>query len=342
MTSPYRARVLALAAALLAASPAFAADNPLAPLGAGNAPKASHAPFESQECDLCHERADPKNPGPVTAKGPDMCLDCHEEFAAVLERAHVHKPVRRDCTACHNPHNSSQRHLLIMEPVALCFDCHGEIDVAVEEAKVKHKALSADDKCSNCHNPHASTVEKLLVARPSDLCLSCHDRDDQKSASGKKLTNMKAWLAANPVWHDPVREEDCSACHESHGAEHPYLLSEYYPPEFYAPYSAERYELCFSCHKERAFSTEETTTLTGFRDGAKNLHYVHLHQGERGRTCRACHEVHASKQKLHVREGVPYGSRGWVLKLNYTKTPSGGSCEKTCHQKKTYSNRLGP
>jgi hypothetical protein len=60
---------------------------------------------------------------------------------------------------------------------------------------------------------------------------------------------------------------------------------------------------------------------------------------ERGRTCRACHEVHASKQDHHIREGVPYGPKAWVLKINYTKLPNGGSCAKTCHETKTYNNK---
>jgi hypothetical protein len=36
---------------------------------------------------------------------------------------------------------------------------------------------------------------------------------------------------------------------------------------------------------------------------------------------------------------VPYGSAGWVLKINYTKTPTGGTCAKTCHETKTYVNK---
>jgi hypothetical protein len=86
----------------------------------------------------------------------------------------------------------------------------------------------------------------------------------------------------------------------------------------------------------------ETTTLTQFRDGRRNLHYVHINKSERGRTCRACHEVHASKQPHQLRDGVPYGSKGWLLKLNYTKSPTGGSCEKTCHGTYTYNNSGKP
>ncbi len=86
-------------------------------------------------------------------------------------------------------------------------------------------------------------------------------------------------------------------------------------------------------------SAEQTTTLTNFRDGSRNLHYVHVHNTDRGRTCRACHEVHAAKQPHRIREGVPYGTAGWVLKINYTKTPTGGTCTKTCHETKTYVNK---
>ena len=87
-------------------------------------------------------------------------------------------------------------------------------------------------------------------------------------------------------------------------------------------------------------SDRETATLTNFRDGSRNLHYLHVNKAERGRTCRACHEVHASKQKHQMRDGVPYGSKGLILKINYTKAPFGGTCAKTCHDTKSYTNRI--
>jgi len=311
----------------------------LAPLPAQPAPVSSHAPYEAGDCRICHQSADPKQPGPLNKAGPALCLDCHEEFAGILKRQHTHAPARTSCTACHNPHNAGQRKLLLATGGALCTACHTDIKAVSENAKVQHAALSAGAQCANCHDPHGSSVERLLSALPFDLCVACHARDNLVGADGKKMQNMKAWLAANPQWHGPVLAKDCSACHQPHGGANFRLLKEFYPPEFYAPYDARNYALCFSCHNEPAFSTPETTTLTGFRNGARNLHYVHLQQGSRGRTCRACHEVHASRQEHHLREGVPYGSGGWVLKLNYRKTETGGSCAKTCHQEKSYSNR---
>jgi predicted CXXCH cytochrome family protein len=221
----------------------------------------------------------------------------------------------------------------------MCLSCHEEIAKSIGAGKVKHKPLTTGAQCSNCHDPHGSTVEKLLLGPPFDLCVGCHSNDTMADASGKKLQNIKAWLDGNKVWHGPIAKKDCSACHEPHGGNHFRLLTDDYPPEFYAPYGAQRYALCFSCHKEAAFSTPKTTTLTSFRNGATNLHYLHLQQSGRGRTCRACHEVHASSQENHIREGVPYGSSGWVLKLNFRKKEGGGSCDKTCHQEKSYSTR---
>lgn len=324
--------------ALLILAPALAWAEGLAPLPAQQVPVSSHAPYEAGECKLCHESADPKKPGAVTTKGTGACLGCHEEFAGVLKRAHVHNPARKNCTDCHNPHNAPFRKLLVADTVALCTGCHEDIGKLHAGAKVPHKALTTGKQCVSCHEPHAAAVAKLLVLQTFDLCVECHSTDTMVAANGRKLQNIKAWLDTNKTWHGPVADKDCSSCHAPHGGEHFRLLTDDYPPEFYAPYDARSYALCFSCHREKAFSTARTTTLTSFRNGDLNLHYVHLQQAGRGRTCRACHEVHASRQLHLLREGVPYGSSGWMLKLNYRKTPDGGSCAKTCHAEKGYVN----
>lgn len=322
-----------------AALPASGAASPLAPLPATPNPVSSHAPFEAGDCKICHQGADPKQPGPLAKKGPALCLDCHEEFNGVLKRPHTHLPARTDCTGCHNPHNANYRKLMLNETRTQCTTCHADIGKISANARVPHKAMNTGAQCTSCHNPHGSTVPKLLVQLPFDLCVNCHNRDNAADANGRKLQNFKLWLDNNKVWHGPVAAKDCSACHQPHGGDNFRLLKADYPPEFYAPYDRRSYALCFSCHQEPAFSTPQTTTLTGFRNGATNLHYLHLQQVGRGRTCRACHEVHASRQDHHIRDGVPYGSGGWMLKLNYRKTSDGGSCAKTCHQEKSYSNK---
>lgn len=319
--------------------PAGAGDR-LAPLAVQSQAASSHAPYEEGDCSICHQSNDPRKPGPMKKEVQQLCLGCHEDFTASLRQKYTHKPAREACTSCHNPHNAAQSKLLLAEPVALCNGCHEEVKRLTESAPVKHAgALARGARCSNCHDPHGSAVERLLIALPFDLCVKCHSTDTLAGADGRKLQNIKAWIEANPVLHGPVETKDCGDCHQPHGSANFRLLEKYYPPDFYAPYDKRNYAMCFSCHSERAFSTAETTTLTKFRDGARNLHYLHVQQGNRGRTCRACHDVHATRQQHLVRDGVPYGSGGWVLKLNYRKTETGGSCAKTCHQEKGYANR---
>lgn len=317
------------------------ADKPLAPLPADVKPGWSHGPYEAGDCSICHQKNDRRDPGPVSVKGNDLCFGCHEEFREIMGRKFRHAAATDACVNCHNPHNSAERKLLRHEQTALCFECHDDIRAVAQNSRVKHAALTTGSKCAGCHNPHAANVEKLLVLLPFDLCLSCHGQEGLKDEQGVVLANMKRWLQDNKVWHGPIQGKDCSSCHRTHGANHFRLLSADYPPKFYAPYESKNYELCFGCHDERAMAAAETNALTGFRDGKRNLHYLHVNKSDRGRTCRACHEVHASHQSHHIRDGVPYGPKGWILKLNYQKTASGGSCAKTCHDTKTYARDGG-
>jgi predicted CXXCH cytochrome family protein len=62
---------------------------------------------------------------------------------------------------------------------------------------------------------------------------------------------------------------------------------------------------------------------------------VHVNQ-RKGRTCRACHEVHASKRPFHIRDALPFGDAGWMLKINYKQTTDGGTCSPGCHETRTY------
>jgi predicted CXXCH cytochrome family protein len=73
------------------------------PLPTTMTPVSSHAPFESGDCNLCHATSDPKQPGPVVKTGVDMCLGCHEEFADVLKRPHVHPPASKAASAATTP-----------------------------------------------------------------------------------------------------------------------------------------------------------------------------------------------------------------------------------------------
>lgn len=311
------------------------------PIAVIKKPVSVHAPFQDGDCSLCHERKDTKDPGPIIKQQVNaLCLDCHDDFVKVLGRKYGHEPARVNCVSCHSPHNSMQPKLLVEEYALLCFSCHTSISNSFAKASVKHDAVITGAKCGNCHNPHGANVEHLLNKLPEDLCMGCHGIDGIKDQDGKLLTNMRTLLEENPEHHGPVASKDCSACHTPHGGDHFRLLTKAYPAEFYSPYAAKLYDLCFDCHEETVVKNPKTTTLTKFRNGDQNLHFVHVNKDERGRTCRACHEVHASKQKHQIRAAVPYGRNGYMLKVNFSQTPNGGMCAETCHVPRSYTNSV--
>ena len=251
----------------------------------------------------------------------------------------MHAQVEDSCTGCHNPHNSLYPKLLNLETVDLCAECHDDITDGARNGAVQHDPVLEGDACLTCHDPHATNVQALLQSLPFDLCVDCHGEDGMTDEQGRPMTNLKDLIEKGFMSHGPVQNKDCSACHFTHSGANFRMLTEDYPAKFYAPYDAENYALCFECHEIDVFNEASTRTLTGFRDDDFNLHYVHVNKVKRGRTCRACHEVHASPQAHMIRDGVPYGSSGWELKINFTRTENGGSCAKTCHPTKPYDRR---
>ena len=176
-------------------------------------------------------------------------------------------------------------------------------------------------------------LPKLLKKSPLDTCLSCHDREIMLE-NGRKIDNIADLLKKNPNYHGPIRQADCSACHNPHASANFNLLQEPYPELFYAPFDPNNYKLCFNCHRSELVSSENGIGLTLFRNGSRNLHFVHVNKKDRGRTCRACHAVHASREYAHIADSVPYGQ--WQFKINFTLKPNGGSCEQGCHEIREY------
>jgi hypothetical protein len=89
------------------------------------------------------------------------------------------------------------------------------------------------------------------------------------------------------------------------------------------------------CHEPDMATVERSTTVTGFRDGDRNLHFLHVNRVEKGRTCRACHEAHSSTMPKHLRESVPFGQ--WQLPVGFQQSDDGGRCTPGCHKPQVYS-----
>lgn len=293
-----------------------------------------HGPAAVGGCIACHDPHAADYEKNLKATGPALCFGCHTDQEEAFRKATVkHKPVTEDCIKCHNPHSDVEKFMLHSNAPTLCFGCHKEKEAWIVNAPVQHGAMMVDKSCLNCHEPHVSNIAKRLSMAPMDLCLSCHDKE-VKTPEGKTLTNMKKLLEDNKDHHGPIKQKDCSGCHNPHGSENFRILRNQYPPSFYLPFNSENYNLCFSCHEKTIVQNTATTKLTNFRNGETNLHYTHVKNPEKGRTCRACHETHASNYPKHIRASVPYGK--WDLPLNYQKTETGGGCSPGCHKPKSY------
>jgi predicted CXXCH cytochrome family protein len=291
--------------------------------------KFMHGPAAVGACNSCH--APHESDEKALMKGPvrDVCLQCHADFNAILSSsAFVHPPVAKGpCTACHNPHGSGVAMFLNKKMPDLCIGCHGAIGKKLATVKVPHKPVMEAGGCARCHSAHYSKATRLLSSDEVSVCLSCHGRDD---VGKPPLKNIKTQIEGKKYLHGPIAKGSCKACHDPHGSDYFRMLPGPYPAELYVPYQDGIYGACLKCHEKNLLRFQETTLYTGFRNGKRNLHYVHV-VNRKGRSCRVCHEPHASDlEKLINKEGMTFGA--WKIPLNFKKTPTGGSCEPGCHR----------
>ncbi|MBI5209792.1 MAG: cytochrome C [Elusimicrobia bacterium] len=277
-----------------------------------------HKPVKSS-CVLCHDPHGSANAKLLKTPAGELCFSCHAKMRKELARKQVHAPVKAGCTACHDPHSAAKENLLKSDGRKdLCVGCHKQIADRIKAAKRPHAAIGKAG-CVACHTPHASDHGPLLKEAMPKVCLACH-------------TDLKDEMAS-AFLHGPAKLGECTACHDPHGADNPNILRIFFPEGFYNPYKDGLYALCFNCHEKDIAKDERTKSLTNFRNGDENLHYLHVHS-QKGRSCKACHQVHGGKQEKHVRENVPFGS--WMLPITFKRTAHGGTCNVGCHNPKAY------
>ena len=301
-----------------------------------------HAPVKDGDCDACHQPHASKFPKLVDAAGADLCLFCHREFKAEFANAtFVHKAVDDplSCNACHDVHGSDFPNQ-VSQPISdLCLGCHDTIKTEMS-GSVPHPAVAGDRACITCHTAHGGDLSSLMADRPDKVCMSCH-KQPVKDAKGKIiLPAMAELLDPNAVKHGPVDNGECGGCHNIHGGDRADLLRKTNTSRFYETFSRDKYEMCFDCHDERLVEQSFGNQHTEFRNGSRNLHYLHVSKDpQRGRNCTVCHATHASPQEQIVRPTVPFGK--WPLPIAYTKTETGGSCDTGCHKTWSY-DRVSP
>jgi predicted CXXCH cytochrome family protein len=298
-----------------------------------------HTPVKAGQCDSCHPPHAAMFPKLLDAVGTDLCLACHQDFERQLaEVSTVHKALDKGCAECHDVHASDQPMQLNRPTLELCLGCHEKTGSQLVSAKYTHSAATRDRACLTCHTAHGSDIVKLMLDQPIALCMSCHRNEIRVDA--KRVIPAVKELADNGMHkHGAVKDGQCSGCHGAHGTDQPLLLTKVYSRTLYKPFDVANYQLCFSCHDVGLVKQKTTATLTAFRNGDRNLHWIHIRQDERGRSCYMCHTTHASANDRNVRATTPY--KLWNMPIGFTKTATGGSCTPGCHVSWSY-DRITP
>jgi predicted CXXCH cytochrome family protein len=281
-----------------------------------------HGPVSAGDCTACHTPHESDLKPLLSKKDDELCVGCHVDVQELLKKADVHPALEGGCTSCHNPHGSAHPKLLAEEGAGVCFACHDAIGEKVEKATVVHAAVKSEKGCASCHSPHASDNAKLLLVPEKATCLGCH-----KTVVTTAMTTL----------HGPIKDGKCTPCHDPHGGPNARLLVAAFSPAPYVPYTDTEYALCFSCHKRELVQYPDTSFATGFRDGERNLHYLHVNNKQKGRSCKLCHNLHGSSQPKLIADSVPFGK--WSLPLKFVKTETGGSCSPGCHKMQSYDRK---
>jgi predicted CXXCH cytochrome family protein len=91
-----------------------------------------HEAVAQQECLECHTYAEPREHRFKSAFPKDQpCGNCHD----LKHKAVVHPLVQEgQCMACHDPHGSAYKGMLVAAPRTLCLSCHKEVIPRQDEA----------------------------------------------------------------------------------------------------------------------------------------------------------------------------------------------------------------
>lgn len=287
------------------------------------AAKFPHGPVEAGDCTACHAPHSADSKALLARAGDGLCIDCHSDVSDLLAGKKVrHAALDDGCTSCHRAHGGDHPKLLAETGQALCFQCHDDIADKVQKSPVVHAALASAKGCASCHSPHAADEKGLLLESEKDGCLGCHD---------------KVVTAAMTVLHGPIRDGSCTGCHEPHGGKEAKLLVDSFPATAYVPYTDTAYALCFTCHERDLLKYPDTSFATGFRDGERNLHFLHVNNAQKGRSCVLCHNLHGGTNDALIAESVTFGS--WKLPLKFVPSENGGSCAPGCHRPATYDRK---
>ena len=109
------------------------------------------------ECNDCHDPHERSGRMLLGGFKRAMCANCHADKDGPFVFEHGSSRVD-DCIACHTPHGSPNRHLLLYQNVAeLCFSCHTAVPGF-------HSRFTLESQCTNCHvSIHGSNLDHAFL-----------------------------------------------------------------------------------------------------------------------------------------------------------------------------------
>jgi predicted CXXCH cytochrome family protein len=220
-------------------------------------------------CTSCHEirvNKDTTRVKLITTTSTALCLTCHDNKKHVAGES-IHPPAVRDCTKCHDPHQSPNENQLLTPTTGttksdnLCLTCHTQGTNTPKDGS-RHPAL--DMGCQTCHLTHKTgdrskrDFDKHLTKDAPALCLDCHDAKD--------ATLTKAHQG------QPFATADCLSCHDPHQSKSPKLMQAFQHMPFegrqcdtcHSPAkdgkvvltAADAKSICITCHADKAEQIE--------------------------------------------------------------------------------------
>jgi predicted CXXCH cytochrome family protein len=290
-----------------------------------------HAPIETGGCESCHEPHQSDFEFLLIKDKNELCSTCHTGIETEKKAKYIHPPFDDNCSNCHNPHASTGNLLLNSETPGLCYECHSDVETGLKGSKSIHQPVEDERNCLNCHSAHSSSNVNLLSSEGIQFCFGCHDKEI--NTKDHVIQNMKVKYEVSKYKHSAIESGGCTGCHQPHSSNHQALLVNSYPEGNFVNGTPETYELCFNCHDASMITEQNTDNATGFRNGTGNLHYLHV-QGEKGRNCSICHDIHASANKFLIKSRTTLGT--WEMPMHFLFKETGGSCRTGCHIELSY------
>jgi predicted CXXCH cytochrome family protein len=224
-----------------------------------------------------------------------LCLKCHADKKAALGQGMLHPPVARDCTLCHDPHDSPNKDHLLKSLSGgtkenLCLRCHN-MGLNVSANGSRHAPL--DMGCDTCHVIHKKGSAKNpesnlhLSAAPHTLCVGCHDVKNESLVKAHR--------------GQPFEKADCLACHAVHQSDGPKLIQKF----AHRPYAEKSCDICHQAPKDgKVVLTKSEPKAICIGCHAKTASAIQSakvqHAGAQG-DCVDCHDPHASRKPGYVR-----------------------------------------